>query len=59
MGNVNLQQNVNLEFKRGAKMTLNEILIESLVYSVIGTVTIVISLLYILYRQDKGNKDDK
>ena len=40
-------------------MTLNEILIESLVYSVIGTVTIVISLLYILYRQDKGNKDDK
>ena len=40
-------------------MTLSEVLIESLVYSVIGTVTIVISLLYILYRQDKGNKDDK
>ena len=40
-------------------MTLNEILIESLVYSVIGTVTIVISLLYILYKQDKVDKDDK
>ena len=40
-------------------MTLNEILIESLIYSVIGTVTIVISLLYILYKQDKVDKDDK
>ena len=40
-------------------MTLNEVLIESLVYSVIGTVTIVISLLYILYKQDKVDKDDK
>ena len=40
-------------------MILNDILIESLVYSVIGTVTIVISLLYILYKQDKVDKDDK
>lgn len=40
-------------------MTLNEILIESLIYSIIGTVTIVISLLYILYKQDKVDKDDK
>lgn len=44
---------------KGAKMTLNEILIESAVYSLLGTTTIAISLLYILYRQDKADKDDK
>ena len=40
-------------------MTLNEILIESAVYSIIGTLIIAISLGYILFRQDKAEKDDK
>ena len=40
-------------------MTLNEILIESAVYSLIGTIIIAISLGYILFRQDKADKDDK
>lgn len=40
-------------------MTLNEVLIESAVYSLIGTITVAISLGYILYRQDKAGKDDK
>ena len=40
-------------------MTLNEILIESAVYSIIGTLIIAISLGYILFRQDKADKDDK
>ena len=40
-------------------MTLNEILIESLVYSIIGTIIVAISLGYILFRQDKAEKDDK
>lgn len=39
-------------------MTLNEVLIESAVYSLIGTVVVAISLGYILYRQDKAEKDD-
>lgn len=39
-------------------MTLNEVLIESAVYSLIGTIVIVISLGYILFRQDKAGKDD-
>ena len=40
-------------------MTLNEILIESVVYSLIGTLVVAISLGYILFRQDKAKKDDK
>lgn len=40
-------------------MTLNEILMESVVYSLIGTIVVAISLGYILFRQDKGDKDDK
>ena len=40
-------------------MIINEILIESAVYSLIGTIVVVISLGYILYRQDKADKDDK
>ena len=40
-------------------MTLSEILIESAVYSLIGTIVVAISLGYILYRQDKVDKDDK
>lgn len=40
-------------------MTLNEVLIESAVYSIIGTIIIAISLGYILFRQDKAKKDDK
>lgn len=40
-------------------MTLNEVLIESAVYSLIGTIVVAISLCYILYRQDKADKDDK
>ena len=40
-------------------MTLNEILIESAVYSLIGATVIAISLGYILFRQDKVDKDDK
>ena len=40
-------------------MTLNEVLIESAVYSLIGTIVVVISLGYILYRQDKADRDDK
>lgn len=38
-------------------MTLNEVLIESAVYSLIGTIVIAISLGYILYRQDKAGKE--
>lgn len=37
-------------------MTLNEVLIESAVYSLIGTIVVEISLGYILFRQDKANK---
>ena len=40
-------------------MTLNEILIESAVYSLIGTIVVAISLGYILFRQDKAKKDGK
>ena len=40
-------------------MTLNEVLLESLVYSLIGTIIVAISLGYILFRQDKANNDDK
>ena len=40
-------------------MTLNEVLIESAVYPLIGTIVVAISLGYILYRQDKAGKDDK
>ena len=40
-------------------MTLNEVLLESLVYSIIGTIIVAISLRYILFRQDKAKKDDK
>lgn len=40
-------------------MTLSEILIESAVYSLIGTIVVAISSGYILYRQDKADKDDK
>ena len=39
-------------------MTINEILIESAVYSLIGTIVVAISLGYILYRQDIGRKKD-
>ena len=46
-----------MDFK-GAKMALNEILIESLVYSLISTIVVAISLGYILFRQDKAGKDD-
>lgn len=40
-------------------MTLNEILIESVAYSLIGTIVVAISLGYILYRQNKADRDDK
>jgi len=40
-------------------MTLNEVLIESAVYSLIGTIVVAIGLGYILFRQDKRGKDDK
>ena len=40
-------------------MTLNEVLIESAVYSLIGTIVVVISLGYILYRQDNADKEFK
>ena len=40
-------------------MTLSEILIESVVYSLIGTIVVAISLGYILYRQNKADQDDK
>lgn len=40
-------------------MTLNEVLIESIVYSLIGTMAVAISLGYILYIQYKAGKDDK
>ena len=40
-------------------MTLNEILMESAVYSLIGTIVVAISLGYILYRQDKADKEFK
>ena len=40
-------------------MTINEILIESAVYSLIGTIVVAISLGYISFRQDKAKKDGK
>ena len=39
-------------------MTLNEVLIESVVYSLIVTIVVTISLGYILFRQNKAGKDD-
>lgn len=39
-------------------MTLNEVLIESAVYSLIGTMAVAISLGYILFRQNKVKKND-
>ena len=40
-------------------MTLNEVLIESAVYNLIGPIVLAISLGYILFRQNKAGKDDK
>ena len=37
-------------------MTLNEVLVESIAYSLISTIVVAISLGYILFRQDKANK---
>ena len=37
-------------------MTLNEVLIESAVYSLLGTIVVAISLGYILFRQDRARK---
>lgn len=39
-------------------MTLNEVLVESAVYSLIGPIVVAISLGYILFIQDKAGKDD-
>lgn len=39
-------------------MTLNEVLIESAVYSLIVTIVVTISLGYILFRQNKAKKND-
>ena len=39
-------------------MTLNEVLIESAVYSLIVTIVVTISLGYILFRQNKVKKND-
>lgn len=39
-------------------MTLNEVLIESVVYSLIVTIVVTISLGYILFRQNKVKKND-
>ena len=40
-------------------MTINEILIESVVHNLIGPIVVAISLGYILFIQDKAGKDDK
>lgn len=39
-------------------MILNEVLIESAVYSLIGTMVVAIILGYILFRQNKAGRDD-